>query len=79
MLEEIAEFFASCPSRRDILEFRPSAELQDRARLLLDAQDTGSLSAGQEGELDEMVQFERLMRLVKAKARGSGKLSQFQL
>ena len=69
MFDEIAEFIASGPTPQEILDFRPSAAVQDRARELLAKLKQHSLSREDEQELDQYEQAELLMRLVKAKLR----------
>lgn len=69
ILEEIAAFLASGPSREEILEFRPSEAVQQRARELLDKQQAHSLSWEEERELEQFQNAELLMRLTKAKLR----------
>ena len=69
LFDEIAELIASTPSAEEILTFRPSAEVQERARDLLDRLKRDSLSHEEEQELDQYEQAELLIRLVKAKVR----------
>jgi hypothetical protein len=67
ILEEIAEFLASTPSREQLLNYRPSEPVQRRARELLAKQGEEQLTKEEQQELDEFLQAEILMRLVKAK------------
>jgi hypothetical protein len=72
LFDEIADFIASGPTPQEILEFRPSAAVQDRARELLAKLKQDTLSREDEQELDQYEQAELLMRLVKAKLRSPG-------
>ncbi len=67
VFEEIAEFFATLPTREQILEFRPSSELQERARELLWKSSAGDLSDEEQEELAEFGRAELIVRLVKAR------------
>jgi hypothetical protein len=71
LFDEIADFIASTPSAQRILEFRPSAAVQERASELLAKLKQESLSPEEEVELDQYEQAELLMRLVKAKVRAA--------
>jgi hypothetical protein len=68
-LAELAEFFASRPSREELLNYRPPQAVQDRAEELLDKQSDGAISREERRELDEFAYVEDLMRLVKARVR----------
>lgn len=69
LVDEIADFLASTPSREELLEFRPSEHVQERARQLLAKIKTGRLSDDERRELDRFEHLEVLMRLVKARLR----------
>ena len=69
IMEEIADLFASGPSRDDLLAFRPSSAVQQRATELLDRQADGEATSDDQRELDQFAQAELLMRLVKARLR----------
>jgi hypothetical protein len=69
VLEEIADLFASAPTREEILAFRPSDIVQERARDLLDQSAAGRLSVEDESDLEQFHIAETLMRLVKARLR----------
>jgi hypothetical protein len=66
-LEEIADFLASGPSTDELLQFRPSPQLQARAQELLEKLTDGCLSTEDRRELDQFEHAERLMRLTKAR------------
>ncbi len=69
IFHELANLFASSPSRKQLVEYHPPARLQQKALNLLAKQGEGRLSNEEQHELDEFVHAEILMRLVKAKAR----------
>jgi hypothetical protein len=52
-LDEVAEFLASGPSPQQLVNYRPSERVQERARQLLAKQQGGALSAEEERELDQ--------------------------
>ena len=64
---ELADLFASGPTHEQLLKYRPSKALQRRARDLLAKQGEESLAEEEKLELDEFIQAELFMRLVKAK------------
>ena len=67
LVDEIADFLASSPTREQLLTFRPSETVQQRARELLTKSNLGTLSAEDERELSQLEQAELLMRLVKSR------------
>ncbi|MCH8044054.1 MAG: hypothetical protein IID44_10100 [Planctomycetes bacterium] len=69
IMEEIADLFASSPSRDELLAFRPSPAVQQRATDLLDRQADGAATPEDQRELDQFAQAELLMRLVKSRLR----------
>jgi hypothetical protein len=66
LLEEVAVFLASQPSREELLGFRPSADAAQRAQDLLDRSAAGTLTAEETEELQQFEQTELLVRLIKA-------------
>jgi hypothetical protein len=71
LFEEIATLFASAPSPKAILEFRPSQASIDRASQLLELNRANNLDEASRAELDQYEQAELLMRLVKARIRAN--------
>jgi hypothetical protein len=69
VFEEIAELFGSCPTDDQILDYRPSAEVVQRASHLLSLNRNGSINDELKLELDHYEQAELLMRMVKARIR----------
>lgn len=66
ILQELADLFASGPTRDQVLKFHPSKGIQARARYLLARQGQARLSDAEQRELDEFLHAETFMRLVKA-------------
>jgi hypothetical protein len=69
LTDEMADFLASCPGRKEILRYRPSGDVQDRFRDLLQKSKDGSITKFEQWELDQFEYVESLMRLVKARLR----------
>lgn len=71
LLDEISDFFASVPTREQLLNFRPSPRLQRQVEELLAKQNQGRIADDEKRQLDEFVRVELFMRLVKTKVRGT--------
>jgi len=69
VFEEIAQLFGSGPTDEQILNFRPSADVVQRASQLLSLNRTGRMDDELRHELDQYEQAELLMRMVKAQIR----------
>ncbi len=69
VFEEIAQLFGSGPTDEQILNFRPSADVVQRASQLLSLNRTGQMDDDLKHELDQYEQAELLMRMVKARIR----------
>jgi hypothetical protein len=69
VFEEIAQLFGSGPTDEQILNFRPSADVVQRASQLLSLNRTGQMDNDLKHELDQYEQAELLMRMVKAQIR----------
>jgi hypothetical protein len=67
LIDEVAGFLASCPSREELLAYRPSSQLQERFRSLLSKAKIGSLNAEEEWELSQFRDIEMLMASIKAR------------
>lgn len=72
---ELIEYLLEKLSADDILTFRASDEAQARARTLLEKNNAGTLTEGESAELDQMLQVERLVGVLKAKALAAKKAS----
>ncbi len=66
--EEVVTFFATGPSREEISAFRLSEETIARLRQLLRKNSAGTLTADEAEELDQCVQLDRLLLLIRARA-----------
>jgi hypothetical protein len=69
VFEEIAQLFGSGPTDGQILNFRPSADVAQRASQFLSLNRTGQIDDDLKRELDQYEQAELLMLLVKARIR----------
>lgn len=67
--DEVVTFFATGPSRDEIQNFRLSDETVARVRELLARNSAGAISADDAEELDECVQIERMISLIRSRAR----------
>jgi len=66
--DEIVDLFARGTSSAQILAFRPSKEMQERVRYLLERNKAGELTEEEAAELERFGEIEHLMQLVKARA-----------
>jgi len=64
----ILEFLASNPSAEQLAAFRPTPEMQERLRTLLERERAGLLTEMERAELDEYERIEHIMILFKAQA-----------
>jgi hypothetical protein len=62
----ILNFLASNPTPDEIAAFRPTAEMQERLRVLLDRSKSGSLTPEESQELDEYDRIEHFVIMLKA-------------
>jgi hypothetical protein len=69
LIDEVADFLASCPSREELLAYRPSHPAQERFQALLDKSKKGLLDAEEEWELNQFEHLEVLLQAVKARLR----------
>jgi hypothetical protein len=69
LVEEVADFLASRPTREELLTYRPSRQAQERFNDLLNRSKKGALSAEDEWELNQFEHLEMLMQAVKARLR----------
>jgi hypothetical protein len=73
LLGEISEFLATAPSQEELLKYRPSEELQERARDLLSRLKNARLTAEEERELNQFECIDSLLGLVQARIRARQK------
>lgn len=69
LLDEVADFLASCPTPAELLAYRPSPQAQERISILLDKSKNGGLNADEEWELNQLEHLEVLLQAVKARLR----------
>jgi hypothetical protein len=67
--DEIVSFFANGPSREEIAAFRLSDAATARVRDLLQKNSAGTLAPDEADELDTCVQLDRMMMLIRSRAR----------
>lgn len=67
-LMAILEKLASLPSPEEVLDLRPSPELQGRIEELLKKNSSGLLSTVERQEMEQYLYVEHLVRLAKARA-----------
>jgi hypothetical protein len=66
--DEFLDYLAEQTSPEAILAFRASESAQARAELLTEKNKLGQLSQDEAAELEQMIRFNRLVTLLKAKA-----------
>ena len=66
--DELIDFIASGTSPESLLGFKPSAELQERVRELVQREKDEIITTQERQELDDYLQLEHLMRMAKARA-----------
>lgn len=66
--DEFLEYLAQKASHEEILAFKASDEAQHRADMLTEANKEGRLTPQEAVELEQMLQFNRLISRLKAKA-----------
>jgi len=69
LIDEVADFLSSCPTRKELLAHRPSRSAQDRHTALVSKSKSGSLSSDEEWELNQFEHLEMLMQSIKARLR----------
>ncbi len=67
--EDAVELMATGPKPEQIVSFKPSEKLQERARELIFKEKEGSIIPEEQHELDQILFFDHIMRLIKARAR----------
>lgn len=64
----IVDFLAGNPSPEALAHFVPSTEMQQRLETLLQRNRAGTLTAGEQAELDEYERIEHLIVLIKSRS-----------
>lgn len=68
LIDEITDFLAAGVSPEEILAFKPSETLQQRASELLERQRQGILTSEESAEIDEFMRIEHFISRLKVKA-----------
>lgn len=68
LYDEFLDYLVEKASPAEILAFHPSETAQDYARELLERNNEGALTLEEKNKLEQMLQFERMMSVLKAKA-----------
>ena len=66
---EIVDFIAAGTTPEAVIDFRPSAEAQQRVADLIEREKADTLSPEEEAELDHFLELEHILRMAKARAR----------
>jgi hypothetical protein len=66
---EIIDFLASSPTPQQIIDFKPSDELQNRSHELLEHNRQGTLTAEERAEMEEFRRMSHFMNMLKIRAR----------
>ena len=69
LVDDVAAFLASRPSREELLAYRPSRQAQERFNALLARSKKGALGEEEAWELNQFEHIEILMQAVKAQLR----------
>jgi hypothetical protein len=63
----VLKFLVKQPSPKEVMDFEPTAEMQERASMLLQKNREGTLTPVEQKELDEYVQINHLVTMLKAR------------
>lgn len=66
--DEVLDFLLSAPTPEDVIAMRPSTEVQERLRYLLDNNRNDTLNDAERAELDAYLQLEHFVRRLKIRA-----------
>jgi hypothetical protein len=69
LVDEFVELLASRPPLEDLLNYHPSKPIQDRVQKLVARERDNLLSTEEKEELDQIMEAEMWIQLVKARAR----------
>jgi hypothetical protein len=69
--DELVEYLAQMASPEQILAFKVSEAMQERADELLDRNNEGELTPEEAVELQQMLHFDRIVSLLKTRAIGA--------
>ncbi len=66
--QEFIDYLAQVATPEQILSFKVSEAMQQRADELLDRNNEGELTPEEQAELQQMLQFDRMVSILKARA-----------
>ena len=66
--DDFLDYLIEKATPTEILAFQPSAKALERAEILLDRSSEGTLTTDERAELDQMLQMDRLVSVLKARA-----------
>lgn len=66
--QETVEFMATGPKPEQIVSFKPSEKMEERVRELIFREKEGLITEDEKKELDEILFFDHIMRLIKSRA-----------
>jgi hypothetical protein len=66
---ELVDFVAGGTTPQDVVNFRPSAEAQQRVRELIERERESRLTPEEAAELTHFLELEHILRMAKARAR----------
>jgi hypothetical protein len=69
LLDEITDFLTTSPTPQEIIAFKPSEVLEQRALDLLQRNRENRLTTHERAEMEEFMRMDHFMTLLKAKAR----------
>ena len=68
-VDEVIEFFARGPSRKEIAAFELSHAAQERIRALINKNSAGKLTPEEDRELDKMVLLDDIISLIRVRVK----------
>jgi len=67
--QDAVELMATGPKPEQIVSFKPPEKMQERVRELIFKEKEGAITAEEKQELEHIIFFDHIMRLIKARAR----------
>lgn len=69
IFSEILDFLVTSPSLQEIIDFKPSPEIEERLTYLLTQNKRDALSEDEQSELDAFLQLNHFVNMLKIRAR----------
>jgi hypothetical protein len=69
IMEDVADFLASSPTSEQIIAYKAPENLDQRLHYLLDQNSSGEITRDERAELDDFMQMNRFLKLLKLKMR----------